>query len=261
MGFGTSINPSVSWIVSRNESTRRSALKRLGVFVLGLVVSAGVAHAQSVSTPSPGQEWEYVASLYLFAAKVEGDVGIGNVDAEVDVSFGDIWENLDLGGMGFLKGRNQDWSFVLDAAYLKLTAEESASRSRSVVTLTADLDVEIEQIIVEGFLGRKVTGGKIDGHTYRVDLLGGFRYMKMSGELDARASILGVTVAANRERSVDWIDPLISIRGEIWPTQTVRLFGWFDYGGFGIGSGLPGRVETARRGRLGHRTRDFQCGR
>ncbi len=129
MGFGTSINPSVSWIVSRNESTRRSALKRLGVFVLGLVVSAGAAHAQSVSTPSPGQEWGFEASFYLFASSIDGDVGIRNVDADVDVSFGDILENLDIGGMGFLSGRNEDWSFVVDAAYLKLSAEESPSRN------------------------------------------------------------------------------------------------------------------------------------
>ena len=236
MGIGWFINLSVSWIASGFRRTSRSAVKRLGAIVLGLIASAGVAHAQSGSTPSTGQDWQFEAAFYLFATGIEGDAGIRNVDSEIDVSFSDILDNLDIGGMGFLAGRNEDWSFVVDGAYLKLSAEESASRSRTILNLTVNLEVELEQVVVGVYLGRKVFGGTFDGHSYRVDLLGGARYNSISGELDFRASLLGVTVAANRERSVDWVDPVVGFRGEIWPTETVRLLGWFDYGGFGIGA-------------------------
>jgi opacity protein-like surface antigen len=215
----------------------RSLLVAFGVLVIVSSILIEKSFAQTPPTSlSPFENWQFRAGAYVFALSVDGDAGIGNIDSDIDVSFGDILDNLDIGGMGFFAGRNEDWSFALDGAYLKVSDDKSASRSRSILTLTADLEFEIEQVVVGGYLGRKLIDGKFEDHPYRIDLLGGVRYNSISVEVDARASLLGATATAQRERSVDWVDPVIAIRGEIWPTETVRVFGWFDYGGFGVGA-------------------------
>ena len=236
MGIRRSTDPSVPCTIPQTQRISRWTLNIVGVITSGLILWVGTTHAQTKTTPSQDQQWNFEAALYLFASSVTGDAGVRNVDSDVDVGFSEILENLDLGAMAFLGGRNKDWSVLFDGAYLKLRDEESASRGRSSPILTATVEVEIEQIVVEGFLGRKVSGGTVDGHEYRIDLLGGIRYNSITVELDARASVLGLTAAADRERSVDWVDPVVGIRGEIWPTDSVRLLGWFDYGGFGIGA-------------------------
>lgn len=195
------------------------------------------------TNPFPAN-WQYEITLYGFASSLDGDVGIRNADAEVDVGFDDLLENLDFGAMGFVAGRNDTWSFVLDAAYLKLSAEGSSARSIVNTTLTTTLEAELEQTIVEGFVGRRILGNRDSDTPYRIDLMGGFRYNNISGELSAQASLLGLTAAAQRKRNVDWIDPLIGISGEVWTSDRFRLLGWADYGGFGIGADSTWQVAA-----------------
>lgn len=189
-------------------------------------------------------DWQYELSLYGFAIGIDGDVGIRNVDAEVDVGFDDILENLDFAAMGFVAGRNDTWSLVLDATYLKLSAESSNARSIVNTTLTTTLEAEIEQLGVEGFVGRRILGNRESETPYRIDLMGGLRYNNISGELSAQASLLGLTAAAQRKREIDWIDPVIGLRGEVWTSDRFRLLGWVDYGGFGIGADSTWQVAA-----------------
>lgn len=208
------------------------AVRQIAVIAIGLASISGAANAQSVQSP---EDWQFVASGYLFATKIEGESGIGNINSDVDISFKDIVDNLEMGAMGYLGGRNADWSFVADVAYMNLGIEKSAS-SNVLSGATATLDVDIRQTIAEAFVGRKISSGEIDGKSYRIDFLGGARYVKISGDLDVSVSALGVTAEAEREKSVSWVDPLVGLRGEYWPQDDVRVHAWFDYGGFGVGS-------------------------
>jgi hypothetical protein len=214
------------------------------LFIPLLVGQAADAVAQeSGAGPFPAN-WQYEATLYGHAASIDGDAGIRNVDAEVDVGFDDVLENLDFGAMGFIAGRDDTWSFVLDATYTKSSAESSSARSILNTTLTTTLEAEIEQTIVEGFIGRRILGNREAETPYRVDLMGGFRYNNISSELSAQASLLGLSAAAQRKRDVDWIDPVIGLRGEVWTSDRFRLLGWVDYGGFGIGADSTWQVAA-----------------
>ena len=211
-----------------------------GMVLMGLILTASTitvrADESRKSSPSPNpNSWQFEATAYLHASKITGDAGVRTVDAEIDVSFSDILENLDFGAMGYLAGRNEKWSFVVDALYMKLSDENSFAAS-TVIPASASLEVVLEQTMVEGFVGRRILTGRIDNTPYRVDVMGGFRYNRISGELDATASILGLTTSASRSRTIDWVDPIIGLRGEIWPTGKLKLFSWFDYGGFGVGA-------------------------
>ena len=43
----------------------------------------------------------------------------------VDQSFFDIWDALDIGLMGTLEARKKRWGFLLDALYLKISGDAS----------------------------------------------------------------------------------------------------------------------------------------
>jgi opacity protein-like surface antigen len=193
--------------------------------------------------PSP-VNWQYETALYGFVASIDGDAGARDVDAEVEVGFDDILENLDFGAMGFFTGRNADWSFVLDAAYLKLSDERANARNVINTALTTSIEVELEQTIVEGFVGRRILSDNGSGSPFRIDAIGGFRYNNIEGEFGARASLLGLTATAERSWDIDWVDPVIGLRGEYWTSDRFRILGWADYGGFGIGADSTWQVAA-----------------
>ena len=49
-------------------------------------------------TPAHAQENWTEVGIYAFMVGIEGDATVGNVTTDVDVSFSDILENLDIGG-------------------------------------------------------------------------------------------------------------------------------------------------------------------
>ena len=63
------------------------------------------------------EPWTEVC-VYVFATGIGGDLGVGNVEADIDVGFDDILKNLDIGAMIYAEHRRDKWSFIADAAYL-----------------------------------------------------------------------------------------------------------------------------------------------
>jgi len=56
--------------------------------------------AMLAATPLHADEWKARACAYLWGSAMEGTTGIGGVTADVDASFGDILDNLEMGFMG-----------------------------------------------------------------------------------------------------------------------------------------------------------------
>ena len=208
---------------------------RFASLVIALVW-ANAALAQDERPPPSPSDWQFEVTGYLFASAMEGDTGIRNIDAEVDVDFSDLVDKIELGAMAFLAGKNDTWSFLVDGAYVSIVDDSSNAHAVGNTALTTNLEVELKQAWVEGFVGRRIFANPDAKRPYRVDAIAGFRYMNIQGEISAQAALLGATLAAQREREVDWIDPLIGIRAEWQVADRFRLLGWADYGGFGVGS-------------------------
>jgi hypothetical protein len=66
---------------------------------------AGPVAAPVHAAPSTTDAWQFQVTPYLFGAALSGTTGIGNVTADVDLSFGDILDNLDSGFMAMLEAR------------------------------------------------------------------------------------------------------------------------------------------------------------
>ena len=81
------------------------------IFTVFLVSAATVSAGESLSEA----DWEFAAGLYLWGASVDGKT-TRNSDVEVD--FGDIFSNLQLGFMGSVSAQKGPWGFLVDVMYL-----------------------------------------------------------------------------------------------------------------------------------------------
>ena len=171
------------------------------------------------SDTSPSKDWEFsLAPMYLWAVSIDGDQTVKGNKVDLDVSFSDIWSNLN-GALTFhFEGvHKQRWGFLTDLNYIVLNPEES--------TPAGDIEIDFTEILFElaGFY--RITRG-----AHAIDGLGGLRYSSMDVDLDLPGPLPDV------DQRKDWVDPYIGLRwqwkfAEKWGTN---LRG--DIGGFGIGS-------------------------
>ncbi len=96
----------------------RNVLFSIFILQLGL---ASIAHAQEFDP-----DWKI--SLYLWTTSLDGTLGMGPIEADIDLSFSDLFSSLDIGGV-LVARRNWGASmlvgelFVLDANMTGLTFE------------------------------------------------------------------------------------------------------------------------------------------
>ena len=89
------------------SAQRASLLSSVRFTVAGLaaalcfVVSA--AHGQSESS------WSNEGLIYLLGPTLDGTSGIGPIDTEVDLSAGDVFDNLDSAFLGMYRGEGERW--------------------------------------------------------------------------------------------------------------------------------------------------------
>ncbi len=187
------------------------------------------------SKPAIAQDNWTEMGLYVFATDVSGDLEVGNFSTDVDVSFSDILENLDIGVLGLVEHRSGDWMFILDLAYLSLEADNKASNGMASVKI----GTEAVQSIVEGFIGHRLYKKLEKNKTkYAIDVLAGARYVNIDLDTSANVSALGTGAKIALDSDIDFIDPVIGsrFRYNINKTWGISIYG--DIGGFGIGSEL-----------------------
>jgi hypothetical protein len=108
--------------------------------------------------PPEDSGWRFSVTPYAWLNGVQGQVGAGGTETEVDVGLGDAFDQVDLGLTGVLEARHRRWIGLLDAMYSSLTADqENASE-----TVRALLDQVTLQPVVGYTLVERPWGG-IDG--------------------------------------------------------------------------------------------------
>ena len=186
---------------------------------------ATAALAQEL-TPARTQEaksWRFDASLYLLAAGMSGNATVKGIPADVDVSFGDLVENLKMGIMGRASASyGPRWSLFADLVYMSLGASKN--------TVSADADQTMVQAQVEYHVSP------------RFGAFFGTRYNRMSMELS------GVGPLGNERAdsgTQDWWDPIF---GGTVTEPFAQKFSFdlrADVGGFDVGSDLTWQLEPA----------------
>jgi hypothetical protein len=90
---------------------------RAGVGLVALLAWSGAAASED--------GWEHSLVVYMVGASIDGDAGIGNVEADIDVSFSDILDNLEAGAMVAYRAERGPWAVIADLIYMGLEQKKS----------------------------------------------------------------------------------------------------------------------------------------
>ena len=192
-------------------------MKSRFVLVL-LTVAVVILVAPQTMAQSSSNAWQFAVAPYLWAAGMDGTLTIADNEADIDVPFSDIIENLDLAFMGHFDMRNDRWVLSSDLIFVDLEDSEDLTEG----TVTAGVDMTLLEVV----------GG------YRISpaiaLLAGARWVDMGASL----GYTGEIVSPDADAGKSWIDPLVGVHvftplSERW---WIGLRG--DVGGFGVGSEL-----------------------
>ena len=198
---------------------------------LAALIFAGVAFSP-VSQASDTNDWTFEITPYLFAAAMDGDIGVKGHTTDLDASFSDIAENLKAGFMGLFTAHKGPWTLSFEGVYMKLGADGQTSITGpgGIVSIGGEQDVSTYMYVYQGSVGYRL----IDDAT-KLDLVGGIRYTKLRTEIDIDVAFNPPPFSGRREvkGSDSWTDAVIGVRVEHPVARNVSLLGYFDVGGGG----------------------------
>ena len=218
---------------------------------------AGPARAEDGKNPDA---WQFEITPYLFASGLNGTVGMRGVNADVDMSFGDIWDRLDKAFMLLATAQKGDWIFGFDGMYVDLADEKASSWQGPLGNSnTAQLNADLTEQIYSLSAGRQVLA---QGRGSRLDLLGVARYTSLESTLKL-ALTTGSDLLPDGSRSVsdkyDWWDAAVGLRF-IAPLATKWDFvGYADVGAGGsdltyqLLAGVNWQFSKALSAKVGYR--------
>ncbi len=222
--------------------TGRHAL--IGGFVATLasgVLATAAADARAPSLPilaSRSSGWQFQATAYGWATALSGESGVRNLPpVSIDMSFGDLLENLDGAVMGSFLAKNGNWMILADLIWAQLSADAlvklPGARHPTLAAILPGTRVEFEmrQMIASAIAGYRLPLTSSDVDLYAT---AGIRYQRITGKIEATPGLIPVTVSNSSVEQ--WADPIIGL------AATWRINNrWFvnamaDIGGFGAGS-------------------------
>lgn len=183
---------------------------------------------------APSNKWHFAILPYLWMMGINGKTAIKGRTANLNVSFGDIWDNLDFAAEVHIEAWRDRFGFFIDTSFAKISLKKDVDL-RFDNTLTA-------KFITKFFLGE--FGGFYRAGTWPIggagsktntsltlDLIGGGRYWYLKNELDITGP-LGLN--PNISDSQSWFDFIVGGRINLAINKffvQVRS----DIGGFGLG--------------------------
>lgn len=234
---------SVLQTVKRSSLTNRVVNQLLSAIVL-LSASIALAGTESydykAAPPPPPESWcvtppdtEFRIGIPGWLTGLEGDFGVRGVVTDQDVKFTDILKRLDMIAVGSLYARYHRWEIFADGQYMKL------SDTAVLPGLLFDTArVSLKSAFAEAFVGYRV----INCEKASLSVFAGARYNYMSADLqiakdsDPRFPILrellGIPLSLRRSGSIDWVDPVIGMKGKLHIWKPVSLWAEGDVGGF-----------------------------
>ena len=190
-----------------------------------LCAAAGVIMMAGALTPAPSaadaHDWSGQVTLYGWGAGVTGDIMpiAGGPTLSFDKSLSEVLKDLD--GAFFITGLARRGDLVLFADY---TSSELSRAGRLPLGIPAAGELTVRSLTLAAGQHFDATGGTT------VDVMGGLR----AWDIEARISVPFVSIAPD----VDFVDPIVGLRVNTRLSDDWSLLGYFDIGGFGVGSDL-----------------------
>ena len=189
------------------------------LMLIAATVLVVVCMSFPVAAQDTGKDWQFkLAPLYMWAVFLDGSQTVKGQEAQLDVNFGDIWDNL--GGVftvHFEGVYRQQWGIFTDYSYVDIDIDG---------TLGPGVNVEVDYQMTYFELGGYYRFQK-DVHDF--DILAGIRYTDMDATINLGPS-------PNLEGKQDWTDPIVGVRWTWHFADRWELWLRGDIGGFGVGS-------------------------
>ncbi len=156
----------------------------------GLLLVASLIIATLQSPLAVADDVRYRLMPYLWASGIDAEVGRPGFTTDVDVSFSDYLDAVDIGAAFVFEARGDRWSFATDLLWVQLGEEFEVP--------TGTIDAEIELTLVEVFGGYRPSGWE---NTW---IVGGMRYVSINTDIN-------FVVLGPRSSSQDFADPFIGL--------------------------------------------------
>lgn len=186
--------------------------------------------------------WSFLVAPYVWFVSVEGSMTLRGQTADVDASFGDIWDNLNFGGFLFAEAKNGPVTIYTDTVYADLEADNAVGP----LSVNADIDL----LIFNFGLRYEAAKIRLSERTaeHRVDLLiepiFGGRLYNVEGDF-------GFSRLPSVSESKTWVDPLFGLKLSSDITPRLNVFTMGDLGGFGVSSDFTWQAVGAVGYRFG----------
>jgi opacity protein-like surface antigen len=178
--------------------------------------------------------WEVRIGFPGWLASISGDSGVKGVEANSDVKFKQILKHLTHFPVALsINARYRRWEFWVDGQYIAVGTHATLPG-----LLFTDANVHLENALAEGFVGYRL----INCENANLSLFAGARWTYYNGDLsifdngDARLAILrellGIRKRLDFSDSIDWVDPVIGMRGRVRIWKATKIFAEGDIGGF-----------------------------
>jgi hypothetical protein len=179
--------------------------------VVMLVVSAAPVQAQL----------EYSLTPYLWATGLDGSIGIGDRAVDLDWSFSDITDNLEIAGLLHFEAQGPVFGLIAEGVFLGLGQDVEAIPGAKV-----DVDNLMFELLSSW------------DWTPAVQVIFGARYVELDTEiqLPAVGPVAGPTKLSTSQK---WVDPVVGLRygGQLNRRGTWNSNFRADFAGFGLGDG------------------------
>lgn len=194
----------------------RGGLRRFGMLVavaLFLIAGAQPAAAADDDPSEVGLE------VYLWGASVGGTTAAGDA---INVSFGDLVKNLDLGFMSTLGARKGRWVALGDVIYLDVGHDFRTTANIVGNPIDAQLDLKLKGWVLNFGGGYRA----VKTETFFLDVLVGARYLDLDTKLDFS---IGDLVVPLSEAGHVW-DGIVGVRGKAALAEKWYLSYYLDVG-------------------------------
>ena len=197
--------------------------------IAAILVAVNVPSVSAEEKPVENSGWEFQVAPYMWFLSASGDVTVKGQKSDLDLSFNDIWDELNIAAMLAFEGRKGRWGFYGDIIGANL------GKSTTVDGIKIDPTVKLFWMTA-GSSYRLGTWNLSDASsnevpTVTVDAFAGVRYTYLDIKLDFKN-----VPQPSPSGDQDWFDPLVGARAifDLSEKWAVSLDG--SIGGFGVGS-------------------------
>ena len=192
---------------------------KLTIVILTFLLITSLTQVNAGESPE-NTDWKFNATVYLWGLSLDGET---NADEDIDISFSDIWDNLNFAIMGYLTARHGSWLVFGDIQYADLEGDDSTTFNFNGQDVSADFDIEVKQWVVHA--GGGYTVSKSERHM--TDIIAGVRYFYQDTELEFDS---GQAQNLKVDDSADNLDAIIGIFNTLKLNEKWYLNTYLDVG-------------------------------